>query len=119
MSYNIDSINYVSGTGPLAIHNTVLREYQTHGDVPEGNFLQYPECIGEEHSSGMVAIQKPWWYGEGSGRAEPLFREILSKTMGHADLILCWAGGDAYTGLRVRNGLVTEHEVAMTLGEPG
>lgn len=33
------------------------------------------------------------------------------------DLVICWEGGDSYTGLRVVDGKVTRHKVVMGLGE--
>ena len=64
-------------------------------------------------------ISSPYWYGEGSGTLwDTLITKVLPKTRGTADLIYCWEGGDSYTGIRVQDGKVTEHEVVQSLGNP-
>lgn len=55
------------------------------------------------------------WYGEGSGRSEPILREFLALTAGTAAILLCWEGGESYTGLIVENGDVYEGEVTQTV----
>ena len=42
-------------------------------------------------------------------------RAILALTDGVAALLLCWEGGDRYTGLLVNHGEVTEGRVVQTV----
>lgn len=58
-----------------------------------------------------------WWQGEGSGSSFDALKDVLSSFDGEADLVLTWEGGDSHTGLRLRNHVVTEHEVAFALGK--
>ena len=58
--------------------------------------------------------------GEGSGFYEGEFAgltSILSRFTGEADLIAVWEGGDDFTGYRLRNGKVTEHNVEFKLSD--
>jgi len=119
MSYNIDSIEYVEGTGPLSMHHSVRLDLATAlaDRLPEGCFLTNDNCVGARHSSGMEAIIHPSWTDECSGSAFDHLKEALTRTLGRADLVICWEGGDRYSGLRVCNGVVTERVVVMSLGE--
>lgn len=56
------------------------------------------------------------WQGEGSGHTFDMLLAALKFFRGSADLVLCWEGGDSFSGLRVKDGRVTQHEVIMTLG---
>jgi hypothetical protein len=63
------------------------------------------------------------WGGAGSGWAtqsthgKSTLEKILAKTKGDADIVLTWEGGDSHSGVRVRDGKITWHEVVMALGE--
>jgi hypothetical protein len=119
MSYNVDSVDYIPGTGPLTIHKDVITEEKARSidGRPECSFIDYEDARDDLSVGGMWSIRYPWWFGEGSGRTTEELERILSRTKGDADLILCWECGDSYTGYRVRDGKVTRHKVIMSLGE--
>jgi hypothetical protein len=121
VSYNADSIEIVASDGFLVVKKALddLRwklEREGH-HVPESNLFDQcdeDKALGEfwHPESGL------WWYGEGSGHTFDVFVErVLPIFSGSADLVICWEGGDSYSGLRLRDHKVTKHEVVMTLGE--
>lgn len=114
MSYNIDSVQIV--TGFLTIESSLARKFAKDkgkyemSQVPEDNFLD--DVLIDD---GEIKIDNPEWSGEGSGRSFDLFKEVLGLTKGTADLVLTWEGGDSITGLRITDGLVEEKKVRMVL----
>lgn len=123
MSYNPTAIEIVSQTDfrlPLAALPG-LREM----DCPESSVLDdEPFSIGGrgpmsfEDRDGHRYFNLVSWCGEGSGSTWETFREeVLPATLGSVDLVVTWERGDHFSGLRVRDGVVTEHKVVMTLGE--
>lgn len=110
MSYNIDSIDYISGE--LYMSQAARRSAEAAFDLPEICFLN--ESDGDDCFRGD-AIEKLWWSGSGSGRTFKHLKKVLAQTTGSADLLLTWEGGDSHTGLRVVDGVVTEHEVGFCL----
>ena len=111
MSYNIDNVCYLSGklfirAGTL---NRLWREHYNH--LPEDCFLT--DLDGEDGE--VLVIECPTWRAESSGASFDLFQQVLSQTTGEADILVCWEGGDKYTGLRVRDGKVEEKGVRMVL----
>lgn len=119
MSYNIDDVKIVKSSGfsiPVEKLEEWQHKYEGSSEIPEGNFLEYADDCFD--INGEVAnVTKLWWYGEGSGRTFELLVSFLSDFDGEADLVLTWEGGDSHSGLRLRNHIVTEHHVEMTLGE--
>jgi len=117
MSYDIDSVEYLT-TGRLVINRARGAALRTKhlNDLPEGCFLTDPSA-GRDSTDlpGFIVIEKPWWYSEGSGRSLGVFKAILAETLGSADLLLTWAGGDSHSGIRVNNGTVTEMDVIFAL----
>jgi hypothetical protein len=58
------------------------------------------------------------WSGECSGNGFELLRDVVLPAFdGSADLVVCWVGGESFTGLRLRDHRVTAHKVEMGLGE--
>lgn len=110
MSYNIDSVEILSG------------ELRIHKDSAEEAWnLDPPECMGEYEElkfgkDGYATFKRFDWCGEGSGYSYPdTLAEFIALTKGNADMILTWEGGDSHTGLRVRDGVMMECKVIMTL----
>jgi len=111
MSYNIDSVSYISGE--LSVDRKRAFDYEDeHGDeLPEDCFIynvsgKFPE---------NVALKYITWQGEHSGDLDE-FKRALAITTGRAELLVCWEGGDRYTGLEVVDGVVTEKKVKFVLG---
>jgi hypothetical protein len=122
MSYNIDNIDIVSMDGFCITRSALqdLAEKLSGEDVhpPEGNFIDgFLEGSGCENVRGMLFAERIDWTGEGSGHTFDEFKECLKSFNGTADMVLTWEGGDSHSGLRVRNGKVTEHEIVMALGK--
>lgn len=115
MSYQIDSIEVAYERGFRLAEDVLDALEEAHGDdAPEDNVFDYREHI----ASGFLPGKYIAWSGEGSGHAYDLLRDkILSRFEGDADLVLTWEGGDSHSGLRLRDGRVTEHEVVMSLGK--
>lgn len=119
MSYDINSIDIVSGQ--LQITPAGLLRFAQEVEADPGLYL--PEGMEDLKSPGDFldgcTLTRVPWYGEGSGRSEPLLREFLSRCDGEAALLLCWEGGDSYTGLIVRHGNVTDGAVVQTVVPKG
>ncbi len=110
MSYNINSVAYISGCLEISEADFAAAKADIIGDDrPESCFLTYG---GPGIMSGIGL-----WSGEGSGRTWETFKRALKFTTGKAELLVCWEGGDSISGLRVSHGVVTEHKVVHSLGE--
>ena len=123
MSYNIDSIEVVASDGFRISYDALgALARRVRKDVrPEASVFDKLEDR-EGGPADLVEFYEPakgdfWWYGEGSGWAFETLRDVVLPAFeGSADLVLTWEGGDSHSGLRLRSGKVTEHEVALTLG---
>jgi hypothetical protein len=132
VSHNPDTEDVIVNEG-LRIRGDALAALMAEvgDDLPEGCFLHDLPLPGKTHNKHVFPkkpvppwspdaeylIEHPHWYGEGSGsRWDTLIKKVLPRTLGRADIIYCWEGGEWYTGIRVRDGVVTEHEVVRTLG---
>lgn len=127
MSYNVDTTDYLSGSLTMTVAECRRLASKYDGDLPECCFLDLDEDEGDglaDHN--IIEISAPdMWSGSGSGRAlidkpgrlSPMAAEIFAATRGEADILFTWEGGDSFTGLRVRDGVVTFHEVEMKLGK--
>lgn len=112
MSYNIDTCEYL-GEGRLTITGENLVFLKS--GIEERAEVNFIDELDPE--AKLQIIERPWWYGEGSGNNFDSLKAALSYTRGTAELLLCWEGGDSYGGLRVVNGVVTAHKIVHALGE--
>lgn len=113
MSYNIDTSVTLSGSlRILTIHVAGIQ----HLDIPEDCFAADLDPYSLEPDQEIDDVN---WRGEGSGHSfrDVLIAEILPLTTGSADVIFTWEGGDSFSGLRIVDGVVTEHKVVMALGD--
>ncbi len=84
----------------------LLRE--KHGyEAPESSFFE--DGLAPDGVLPMV------WHGGGSGRSYDSLIDCLCHTKGNADLLLVWNQGDTFQGIRVVDGVVTEHTVKHRL----
>lgn len=114
MSTNCNTL-YIDGELRLSVQK--FEEFKNLERLPDGCFLNCPENCCHREGDEMV-ITDPWWYGEGSGWSFDTLKEtILPATTGKADLLFVWEGAE-FSGLRVENGVVTEHDVELSLGAP-
>ena len=85
--------------------------------IPLESFLHTSlHLMSEKH--GGYTIRNIGWTGDNADWLEHL-ATALTFTRGSADLLLVWEGARAmqpFTGLRVVDGVVTMHQVVMSLG---
>lgn len=120
MSYNIDSVQYVSGSLAMRCGDVVELMARCRDELPESCFLRdLVEDVDIDDPAGPDALQQirsPNWQGECSGNGYELLRtQILPKTIGTATLLFIWEGGDSQSGLRVVDGVVTEGKVKVVI----
>lgn len=118
MSYNIDTTEMIAGAClrmSKAVYDRLRADLAT--DLPEDCFLTDDDAVEEDDES--VWITRLAWNGTGSGRSFEgvLLAKVLPATHGHADYVVTWEGGDTHSGLRVRDGVVTQHRVTFALGD--
>ena len=85
--------------------------------IPLESFLHTSEHLISDKRGGY-AIGDVGWTGDNADWLEHL-AAALSFTRGSADLLLVWEGARAmqpFTGLRVVDGVITMHQVVMSLG---
>lgn len=111
MSYNVDSTEIISGELRMDPVKAAWFVANHAADLPECEFLTEHAKRGPE----IESLANAWWYGEGSGSSWKLYLEALALTEGAAEIVATWEGGDSFSGLRVRNGVVTEMDVKFTL----
>ncbi len=118
MSYNINSIRIVSSDG-FCISKTKWKKLNRNGelDLPEINILDddwLTRCAVEK--SGVLFPNDIWWEGECSGSTYDTLKMLLTRFSGDADIIVTWEDGET-SGLRLRDGHVTEPEVVQKLAD--
>lgn len=136
MSYNVSSTITLSTSLTITPGNAAL--LRREGVLAEGHFLDdravtIPKLrCGNDHVSpgpfcvrcgskveGIdvdVPISEFWWYGMGSGYMGNL-AIAASYTRGEADVVLVWEGGDSVSALKIKDGVVTDHEVSYAIGK--
>lgn len=126
MSYQITRSFYLSGALTITRENIIkgIEIMGMGGGAPESSLIEDFIWTGREHidpstlPDGDLPVQYPGWTGEGSGSAHEMMRdEVLPLTKGEAEIVFVWEGGDDFLGLRVRDGVVTEHEIDLSLGK--
>lgn len=117
MSYNISSSEYISGKLTLGILDFYSLKELYKNELPEGSFLNdYNSKYILNFLDSEVEINQFWWYGEGSRYSLGILKDkILPLTRGEADILFVWEGGESFSGLRVKDGLVTEKVVRFEL----
>ena len=117
MSTNIDSHEVVAGDGLTLMGRQIVGLLATlEGELPEDHLLS--DYIDEEVEMDKVYEVDPNWRCSRSGNSyDVLLEKVLTETRGSADIVYTWEGGEFFTGVRVLDGVVTRHEVVMTLGD--
>lgn len=114
MSYACTGADYLRGKLFIDRETGIQLLDEMSDDLPESNLLDFVT----EGPLGLVEIKSPTWCHTGSNRNFPDdYIKVLRKTTGHADIMLTWEGGDRFSGFRVRDGVVTQHEVVQALGK--
>lgn len=112
MSYNVDSIDIINHSADFGISQFALEEF-FDGEKEDYLCEMFPEDAGD--IADDIASGNFPYSGESSGHNFETFKRLLARFTGSADMVVCWEGGDAHTGLRVRNGVVTEPVVIFAL----
>ncbi len=110
MSRNIRRTEYLSGMLYIDVGRAMFLDSAHRKRLPESNFIEEAMSSG----SGIVALKKLRWSGEGSGREYELFKHLLTNTTGEAEIICTWDTGEV-VGIHVKDGVVTEKTVRMVL----
>lgn len=123
MSYNIDSVEVISG-GDMRMRAADVRrlapKMRDANQLPELDPFFEAGLINKANAAvdfpgAEVKVEKLWWSGLGSGATFEHFKTVLSALRGRVDLLITWEGGDSFTGLRVIDGKVTEMDVEFVL----
>lgn len=123
MSCNIESVQIIRQARPLTLTRTefALMQATTH-NRPGWSFLEYQLDaptqrwpLFTQNGETLTAVKLPW-NSEGSGSTFEAFKALLAQFKGEADFLLFWEGSEL-SGLRLKDGVVTEHEVVTTLKE--
>lgn len=114
MSTNITATE-VLGESTLTLTGKQVAEFRKLRDLPEIHpFEDLPKRLQADKDYDL----DPKWQSTWSGNSFDVLKErILPATRGSADIVYTWEGGEFHTGIRVRDGVVTEHEVVFALGE--
>lgn len=116
MSYNIDSVRLLSGSGQIRAAD-VLRLCKEL-NLPEVNLLDELKAAAKNAApETLLPIRQWWWSGEFSGMSynEGELRKLARCVVGSVDLLLTWEGGDSVLGIRISDGQLTECDVRMVL----
>lgn len=134
MGYNIDNITIVKGELTMIKSDFLAAFADVGNERPEGSIFNRADVklvdVGFHEPKYKVVhaddfpdklfysenFNKLWWYGSGSGSYYNAFiKKVLPRMKGEADLIISWGHGEDITGLRVKDGKVTEHKVGFVL----
>lgn len=125
MSYNIDNVDCKVLDAWIYAKDLHALLEQLEGELAEGNFLDemFEESPKEEWGelpydpATKVKLRNFWWYGEGSGRSydDVLLPKIVPYIHGYVEAIFTWEGGDAVSGLIIKDGVATECDIEMKL----
>jgi len=114
MSVDINT-KYLSGK--LFISQATIDKYRSmDARLSKQAFVVYDDALGPPEESGFRAIERPSWGGVGGSSTMSTYAEILSETVGEADILVNSNGSPDY-GIRVRHGVVTYHKLTVALGE--
>lgn len=117
MSYNVDSIEVLTWENVRMLKRDLRRLADT--EKPGSNFLD-EHAKQEADADGYVALDRSkfWWSSEWSGNSwEHFIKNVATKILGIVEAVVIWEEGDSYSGLRIRDGKVTEPKVVMALAE--
>lgn len=117
MSYNIDSANVLKCDAWMLAADIGELLAKHEDELPSDCFL-HEMAEKEPDAEGRVLIGDDFaWRSEGSGNSwrEVFLPHVAPKIHGTLEAVLTWEGGDSHSGLRIRDGKVTEPNVVMAL----
>lgn len=128
MSYKIDGVEVISNENARISKTDLQAAKEACGDeIPESSLFDMldernqkylPTARYDSESDCFILEKSFWWSGECSGRTyETLLMHVLPKIQGTLELMFVWEHGDSYSGVRVVDGKVTQHEVEFKLGK--
>lgn len=110
MSYYIDSITILDGGVTITEASLDALNVKLDGVYPAGWNPMFT-AYDLSHLLGFFP-----WCGEGSD-ADTLVDVVLPAFDGAADFLICYAGGDSYLGVRLRDRVARKHYVRTSLTE--
>jgi hypothetical protein len=123
---NIQSVSIIDQKELYLLRAEYALMFATTRDRPSSSFLDYqldgpssnnrwmPSYFTQD--GDLLKVNRLSWCHEGSGHTFETFKKLLSQFKGEVDLLLFWEGSEL-SGLRLRNGVVTEHKIAVSIGE--
>jgi len=123
MSCNIDAVTILTLDAWMDARD-ILRLIEEHkGKLPDDCFLRKRKKKAMDSvlggtGDGRIALVSFAWTDEGSGHSydEVLIEKIAPKIHGRVEVVLHWETGEL-SGLRIVDGKVTLHKIALSLGE--
>lgn len=94
-------------------------------DLPELCFLKKDGVIPPQPGLAKLKNQERyrvkhlWWNGEGAGYTyeETFLKKIAPCIQGEVQIVIVWESGDSVSGLKIKDGVVTECDVKYKLVE--
>ena len=113
MSYNVTAIDIVSGELRITAAASAAVLARAGDDLCEtmADYRGWRRFYVRPDDT----VRRIPFGGEWSGRCVPTLISFLEACTGTAELVLCWEGGDSYTGYKVADGVVTEGDVVLTV----
>lgn len=122
MDNRVDSIRVLKCDARIDVRDVLELQLTHSGELAESNLLESlsRKAARSDFAASFVHIDAPdfVWNGEGSGMFWHVFTEhIAPRIKGTVETFVMWNGGDFFTGLRIRDGVVTEPEIVMSLAD--
>ena len=113
MSYNVTAIDIVSGELRITAAASAAVLARAGDDLCEtmADYRGWHRFYVRRDDT----VRRIPFGGEWSGRCVPTLISFLEACTGTAEIVLCWEGGDSYTGYKVADGVVTEGDVVLTV----
>jgi hypothetical protein len=117
MSYNISHCETLKCDAWISSED--VEEILKHEDewLPEMNFMQDVKPF-QVAKAGKYVIKEFEWCGTCSGYFwDKLLLNIAPKIHGTIEAVVTWEGGDSVSGLRIKDGKVSQPKVVVSLAE--
>lgn len=116
MSTNITSIKVLKCNAKI-LKKDVERFLKKLDDLPENCFLkELGNDVPDKHGYVKIDPKKFWWCNCWSGNSYNFFiKEVGTKIQGKLEAVIIWENGEFSTGLKIKDGLVSQPEVKIKL----
>lgn len=117
MSYNITHCETLKCNAWISAKNMEEILEHEYDWFPERSFITDAKPF-KIAKAGKFVIKKFDFSGECSGTLFSYFLEnVAPKIKGELEVILTWEGGESITGLRIKNGTITQPKVVKSLAD--